>query len=100
MTKPKDDDRLRNCGTGLKGDSRRSDDIPQDCSTRQIASLSSSVLKAAFIVGEVTGGAAMLCRGKTSGTGLGRSDIMAARKVEASACRSVEKLQTCVAGDE
>ena len=59
----KDDDRLRNCGTILKGILDVPDDIPQDLLDKaDCVVVFPSVLKAAFIVGGSYGRGAMSCR--------------------------------------
>ena len=59
----KDDDRLRNCGTVLKGILDVPDDIPQDLLDKaDCVVVFPSVLKAAFIVGGSYGRGAMSCR--------------------------------------
>src|SRR6202171_4284072 len=61
--KPKDDDRLRNCGTVLKEILDVPDDIPQDLLDKaDCVVVFPSVLKAAFIVGASYGRGAMSCR--------------------------------------
>lgn len=59
----KDDQRLRNCGTVLKGILDVPDDIPQDLlEEADCVMVFPSVLKAAFIVGGSYGRGAMSCR--------------------------------------
>ncbi len=60
---PKDDDRLRNCGTVLKEILDVPDNIPQDLLDKaDCVVVFPSVLKAAFIVGGSYGRGAMSCR--------------------------------------
>src|SRR5436309_2942496 len=66
----KDDDRLRNCGTVLKGILDVPDDIPQDLLDKaRCVIVFPSVLKAAFIIGGSYGRGVMVCRTHKNYTG-------------------------------